>query len=147
PWAAWTRSRSWGSLPECSSSPPTSASGPMMIHPFRRPLRLQVLQDLPHRVGPGTARDAAARMRAGAGQIKAIEQETVTSLTEHRAPREELIETGLGMMGMPARQRVPLFHVERRHDLARLDELAESWRVPLEGLDRDLAHVLALVGP
>src|SRR5439155_10831346 len=113
----------------------------------RPPPRSQVLQDLPDRVGPGTTRDATARMRAGAGEIQAIEQEAVASLAEHRAPCEELIETGLGMLDVPARQRVSLFHVERGHDLAHLDELAEPRRVPLEGLDRDLAHMLALVGP
>ena len=55
---------------------------------------LQVAQDLPGRVGTGSARDAATGMRTGARQVQPVEHEPIPGLTVQRPPHEELISPG-----------------------------------------------------
>src|SRR5262245_9968795 len=141
PPAAATRIRSCGSFPGLSSSPPTSASGPDIV------VGLEVLQDLLRGVGARAARDAAARMRAGARQVEAVEEEPVSRRAQERPPREGLIQRRLGVLEVPAREPVRRLEVGWGHHLDRLDDLAEPGREALERLDRDLADPLTLRGP
>ena len=102
---------------------------------------------LPGGIGAVGARDAAARMRARAAEVEAPHRRAVLGPAEQGAHREELVERGLAVEDVAARQAVRLLEVEGRQDLAVRDLALEVRGVGGDGVDDGVAEGVALRVP
>ena len=126
---------------------------PPAPRPRRRPIRarrsaaLEVRQHLASRVAARHAGDAAARVRARAGQVEAVERHPIARPPEERTPGEERVERGLRVERVTARQPVVAFEVGRGEDLPRHDAGGDAGRDRLERAQHGVAEGLPLVVP
>jgi purine-binding chemotaxis protein CheW len=104
----------------------------------------EVGKDLAGRVLARGAGDAAARMGARTAQVEAVRAHSVAREPEHGPPREELIEAGLRVIHVAARD-AELALDERRGQHPPLgDHAGQTGRVPLELRDDHVAHLVGV---
>src|SRR5437879_2203853 len=123
------------------------AGGPSLRQEPRRSALLQIGDDPSGGVGARAAGDPTAGMSPRARQVQAIEREPVSGVAVQRPPREELIEPRLGVLNVAPGEAVLGFEVVGGDDVARLYELAEPGRVPLQRLHGDVAEPVAFGRP
>jgi hypothetical protein len=74
-------------------------------------------------------------MGAGAAQVQPVDAEAIPGVAEERPPQEELVEAGLGVQWVTARQSELALEIDGREHLAVGDQLADPRRHRFE--DRD----------
>src|SRR6266540_1546507 len=84
---------------------------PRVVARLPQPLRAHVFQNLPRRVVPGGAGDAAAGVRAGAAQVESADRRAVARPAGHRPTQEELPQVQVAVEDVPFRQTEPLLQV------------------------------------
>ena len=109
----------------------------------RRRSALQLLEDLPRRVGAGAARDAAAGVCAATAEIQPLERGPVSRPPEQGTHREELVERLLAVEDVAAAQAECRLDVRRSENLPMHDERTEIRGKFNEGLLDALRQPLA----
>src|SRR5512138_2526157 len=103
-----------------------------------------VAQHGARRVMPGSASDAAARMRARTAKVEALQRHAVIGRADHRPRAEQLVESHLAVEDVAADQTEPTLEVERRMDLPAKHRLGEAWCMGIDRRDDLVCGLLSL---
>src|ERR1035441_10584735 len=106
-----------------------------------------LLENLPRGIASGNPHDPSPGMAAGAAQVQARQRCAVLRGTRHRPDHEELIEGEFAMMPMAAADAKFLLDIERREQFRGDDAVAQSRRMPRQGVDAQVRETSALLRP
>src|SRR5690349_12045396 len=98
-------------------------------------------------VVPGRASHSAARMRARAAKVQALERHSVIRRSNHRSSAEQLIETHLSVEDIAADQAKAALEVEWRMNLPAKHRLGEAGRVLIDRGNDGIGRFFPFVVP
>src|ERR1019366_1033777 len=111
------------------------------------PALLPIAEDLASGVVAGNPGDPTARMGTRSGQVEPVNRQPVAGTAEEWPPQEEAVQARLGVVRVAAGQAVVLLQVERAEYLPAHDELGDPGSVWLEGLEGEVAELVATGRP
>src|SRR5579863_6266908 len=93
----------------------------------------------------GRAGHPAARMRAGAAEIKPLDRHAVIAVAQHRAGGKKLIQRQMAMHDVAGGEAEDALQIQRAEDLAAQDRGGKSRRMAVHGADHHIGDLLAMI--
>lgn len=93
------------------------------------------------------ARDATARVRAGAAHVQTLQRAPVARVTQHWPGREHLIETERAVEDVAPDEPEGALQIERAEDLPAEHRTLEIRRIRTDRVDHQIRHCLAVRVP
>src|ERR1700691_3945704 len=105
------------------------------------------LEYLPRGIAAGNAHDPAAGVTAGSAEEQAVDGRPVLSRARYWTNHQELIESQIPVMPMPAADAKLLLHIGRGQQLRTYDAAAKAWGQSLQRFQHHLDEALSTALP